>query len=63
MLISELEKTCDQNAKNAEASLEGKDKLFNIGIVSKLKERYDGNFEELGKLMGYLSMFQMMVLN
>uniref|UniRef100_UPI0026189E9D tubulin-like doman-containing protein n=1 Tax=Runella sp. TaxID=1960881 RepID=UPI0026189E9D len=49
MLISELEKTCDQNAKNAEASLEGKDKLFNIGIVSKLKERYDGNFEELGK--------------
>jgi len=29
--------------------LEGKDKLFNIGIVSKLKERYDGNFEELGK--------------
>jgi hypothetical protein len=46
-LINELEKTCDQNAKNAEANLESKDKIFDIGIVGKLKERFDGNFDEL----------------
>lgn len=50
-LINELEKTCDQNAKNAEANLESKDKIFDIGIVGKLKERFDGNFDEL---KGYL---------
>lgn len=46
-LINEIEKTCDENAKDAEANLETKDKIFDIGIVGKLKERFDGNFDEL----------------
>jgi hypothetical protein len=46
-LINTLESVCSQNTKNAEASLEVKDRLFDVGIVGKLKERYDGNYEEL----------------
>jgi hypothetical protein len=49
VLISELEKTCDQNAKNSEANLKPEDKLFNNSIVDKLKDKFDGNSEELGK--------------
>ena len=48
-LISTLESTCSQNAQNAEAALNSNDRIFNIGIVGKLKERFEGNYEELKK--------------
>ncbi len=44
-----LENACDQNAKNAESSLSPKERLFDIGIVGKLKERFDNNYDELKK--------------
>lgn len=46
-LINELERICDQNAKNTEANLAANDRIFNVGIVDKLREKYEGNNDEL----------------
>lgn len=47
--IATLEKTCFQNARNAEVTLEAQDRLFDIGIIAKLRALYDGRDEELKK--------------
>ncbi|WP_161492731.1 tubulin-like doman-containing protein [Spirosoma sp. 209] len=47
--IATLEKTCDHNARTAEASLENKDRLFDVGIIAKLKALYGSREEDLRK--------------
>jgi hypothetical protein len=51
VLINQLESDCEVNAINAEANLDTDSRIFDIGILGKLKERYDGNRDELRKFL------------
>lgn len=56
-LINELEKTCSDNSKNAEADLQHNNRIFNIGIVDRLKQKYQGNSDALGMYLKNLMDF------